>query len=384
VEYQGRTFDFYCVTNTSRNDCIPVFAPSMFLLYLAKSGAALNTTKSYANDLATLFSVLERSKDTLGSTSDYRYLTENEMSGYLYGYLKQQRGLSNCSLERHIVTLSTFYKFSADVGFIETAPSFSFTYCEETAANNTVSAISEKLHKVYIDEDRFKSDVLGQINDKNPFIRERNELALKLGYYAGFRTHELVRANGLDNLNVDTLRELLPKKKQWTPISIELQVTGKGRKGRGKKTRTVQISVELTDALYRFLWGRAKHITTNLMCTNNDRPLKDPSFGSSLFSLCRDRLLETDIDEREAWKIRHYHTLRKCYATNSVTHCVNSGLDPRVFVKQWMGHEDYKTTEIYIFYDAVLHQRPEVIASLSLNSTVYGARYQALQKAKGD
>lgn len=376
INYHGRELNFYCVTDNDRTDGIPLFAPSMFLLNLAKKGASLNTTKSYASDLATFFSIVNRSKSTLGMTSDYRTLTENEMSGYLFGYLKQKRGLSNKSLERHIATLRSFYEFSVNVGFILQTPSFSFSFGEDPIEGRIVDTISEKLHEIYIDKKNFERNILGSINNQDPFIRERNELAMKLGYYAGFRSHELVSCDGIDNLNAVKLRELLPKTDQWSPKSIELTVVGKGRRYRGKKTRKVQIGVELTNALYSFLWGRAKNINTSLMCTKNGRPLKDPGWGSSLFSECRDKMLCLHTKDREVWLKRSYHVLRKCFATNSVSYCYSVGLDPRIFLKQWLGHSSYKTCEIYIFYDAVLNQRQEIIETMSLEKTYYGTRFK--------
>jgi integrase len=203
-------------------------------------------------------------------------------------------------------------------------------------------------------------------------------LALKLGYYAGFRTHELVHP---DNLQIKALKKLLPKQKSWTPKSINLPVKGKGSKG--GKLRIVRIEVPLVEALYKFLWGRAKHITTSLMSSPKGVPLKDINYGTYLFKQCINSFLaksKENIDwsreDFEIWDQKTYHQLRACFATNAVKLCREHGWDVRTNVTQWMGHNHYSTTEIYIFYDAVLNQLPEVIASLSLVNTTAGKRYR--------
>ena len=122
------------------------------------------------------------------------------------------------------------------------------------------------------------------------------------------------------------------------------------------------------------------------MCSKKGKPLSYESHGTELFRDCINTYLaKTTLDEDEVktWQERHYHILRKCYATNMVMFCQETGLDPRVFVTQWMGHEDPETTEIYIFYDAVLNKRLKVMNDLNLQKTVFGELYHKKYK-KGD
>ena len=73
--------------------------------------------------------------------------------------------------------------------------------------------------------------------------------------------------------------------------------------------------------------------------------------------------------EREQWQLRTFHKTRKCFATNFVTHCYEDGFDPYIFLPQALGHDNLLTTFKYIYFEALLNQRPEIISELSLKQT---------------
>ena len=90
-------------------------------------------------------------------------------------------------------------------------------------------------------------------------------------------------------------------------------------------------------------------------------------------------------EEVQLWLDRSYHILRKCFATERVSFCYEIGLDPRVFVPQWMGHEEFKTSEIYIFFDALLNNRVRVLKDLSLDDSLLSKKYKSkFKKDKND
>lgn len=248
---------------------------------------------------------------------------------------------------------------------------FSFSYVDNISTETMLNGMTTKLHRTYLSKNTFEEVILGSIKTKSPFLKERDELALKLGYYGGFRSGELV---SYGNLNGNKLRELLPKQDKRTIQSIEIGVRGKG-----KKLRTIRLGPQITEAIYNFIWGRAKHITNSIFCAENGRLLMNKSYGSQLFRECKNNYLSSCTlleSEYRRWEERSYHLLRACYATNMVSFCVEVGIDPRVFVTQWMGHSNPKTTEIYIFYDAVLNNRLKIIEELSLNNTFFGQTFR--------
>lgn len=375
-KYASRVLNFYCVVDELR---VPIFSPSMYLFHLAIAGQAETTIRAYSFDLAKFFTVLEHTEKVLGIFGkDFRELTDEQMSRYLHGYLKKKLELADSTIERHIATISGFYKYAYKYGLMSTVPHFTYAYGDEETKTSIMQGLTIKLHETYMNESTFKDVVLANLTTKDPFLRERNKLALMLGYHAGFRTEELVFE---ENLCVKKLRKLLPKEDKRVPRAINLDITGKGG-----KMRNVQLTVEGTTAIYDFLWGRAKHIKSNLMSTKKGRPLSYEGFGTELFRECINTYLEKttlEEDEVKTWVGRHYHTLRKCFATNAVMFCQKTGLDSRIFVTQWMGHEDPQTTDIYIFYDAVLNKRLNVMKDLNLQETVFAQLYHKKYK-KGE
>ncbi len=363
-EYGARKLNFYCLIDENG---IPLFEASMFLFKECIKGMAENTTRGYGNDLKSFFSMLNKS---LGGIDNYKVISDSQMNGYLNGYLHQKKGLKSATIIRHIAAINRFYAFCYENGFIDRKACFSYSYADGSGAETMMKGMTTRLHRTYLNRSTFEEVILGSIVTKNPFLKERNELALKLGYYGGFRAGELVLYG---NLNASKLRKLLPKQEKRTIQSIEINVRGKGN-----KLRTVRLDLALTEALYNFIWGRAKHITDSIICDKSGKPLVNISYGSQLFRECKNNFLSSCTlpdSEYKRWEERSFHLLRACYATNMVTFCVEVGLDPRVFVTQWMGHSSPKTTEIYVFYDAVLNHRLKVLEELSLKDTFFGRTF---------
>lgn len=363
--YGERKLNFHCLVD---EDGIPLFEPSMFLFKEAIKGRPENTTRSYANDLRTFFTMLD---DSSGMASDYAAVTDKQMNGYLNGYLNQQRGFKPATIVRHIASINQFYDYCYEHGFISNKPLFSFSYTDDISTETMMRGITTRLHRTYMEKEEFNTAILGYLTTQDSFLKERDELALKLGYHAGFRTHELV---SYDNLNAARLRELLPKQRRRTPQSVELNI-----KGKGKKDRTARLTVDVTESLYNFIWGKAKQINGSIICDKHGRPLKNEQYGSQLFIECKNHYMASKTlseSEYNRWNDRSYHLLRACYATNMVGVCVDEGLDPRVFVTQWVGHSDPKTTDIYIFYDAVLNNRMDIIKELSLKETFFAKTWR--------
>ena len=220
-QYAGRKINFHCLVNEGG---IPEFEPSIFLFNEAICGNSENTTRAYANDLCSFFNMLKESY-----YEEYRYddVTNSQMNGYLNGYLNQKRNLKPKTIARHISTLKSFYDFCYSHGFTVKKPSFSFSYTDDISTETMMTGMTTQLHRTFMDERTFNNVILGHITTHDPFLKERDELALKLGYYAGFRTHELV---AYDNLNAEKLRELLPKQDKRTTQSLDLPIKGKGKK----------------------------------------------------------------------------------------------------------------------------------------------------------
>lgn len=343
----------------------PILGPNLYLFNMAKSGFLISAIKTYSDCLKKFFNVLFDAQHADSSFPSWTAIKESQMNAYLNAYLKQDQKFADSTVDLHITVLSMFYSFAYDYGLISSPKNFSFNY-EKT---DELMPKSSMMNELYMDEKIFKNDVLASVKSDKPFLKERDELILCLGYYAGFRTHEVVISG---NLNVIKLREQLPKLKanDWKPQSIDLKILGKGI-----KTRMVPIPPKLVDRIYKFLWGRASFIKTgSLISTEGGRDLIDDQFASDLFTSCKRVILSGEVLDRKAWDLRDYHKLRYCYGTNAVAYCYNNQYDPWIYVPQWMGHSDRGITFDYVFFDAVLHQRHEVMSKLALEKTEYAKR----------
>lgn len=334
----------------------PVFAPTMFLLEKAESGNADKTVQTYASRLKTFFNVLADSQ------LDWREISDREMSGYLSGYLYQRQNLSHSSMQNHIAALKAFYGFCLEMGILVNAKEFSFNYSKEPKSRQKQksNALSTKLHQLYFDVDTFKNVVLGNVVARSPYIIERDELVLCMGYYAGLRAAEVVDSR---NLRVEELRKQLPlETSKGLFKSISLRIIGKG-----SKSRNVQIPPELTERIYNFLWGRSKKFTSGPLIRNiNGSVLKTEKHASNVFRDVRNRILSQTGDL--IWVKRAFHTLRHIFATDLATWCYEHGKDPWVVVPENMGHSSVDITLQYIFFDAMLNNRLELIEKLSLQN----------------
>lgn len=366
TKYNEKTVHSYVLVNNG----VPLLLPSAFLLHTAIEYPSLNTSKTYMFALKSFYEQVT-SKTNL-TDIDIENLTEKEMSGYLVGILKKERNVKASTIKHHITVLKEFFKYLYDSGLISKEIHFSYSYLEEPTEEDFLPGITTEMHDAYFDEQTFKKSILGYVGSERPFIQERNELILKLGYHAGLRAAEVIDPR---NLNINTLRELLPESETFIPKSIHMDVFGKGL-----KYRSVPFPPELTRSIYAYIWGNGRHIKTgNIICRKNGGSLVDTSFATNLFRQCADDYCLdkslTDL-EHEIWKKRSHHKLRKCAATNWVTSCYENGDDPWIYIPQWLGHKSIATTFKYIYFEALFHKRADVLEALSLESTKYGKKFK--------
>lgn len=348
----------------------PLVLPSAFLLHTAVSHPSENTVRTYMSVMKSFYTEITSLSNL--TDSNLEEITEQEMSGYLIGVLKKKRELKNTSIEHHISVLKEFFKYLYETGFTNHEINFSYSYEEDGYNQTFLEGIKTDMHDAYFNEKALNDCLLSNISSQSSFIIKRNELVLKLGYYAGFRAAEVVDPN---NLSVEQLRKILPQSNDFIPKSIHITVYGKG-----KKIRRVPIPPGLVKAIYDFIWNEANHLTKgNIICKKNGEKLLDKTFASKLFRKCAKKNYETADNEEfitSVWETRSFHKLRKCFATNAVTHCRENGNDPWIFVPQWLGHSDLATTFSYIYFEALLHKREQVLHQLSLDQTKYGKKFK--------
>ncbi|ATC99625.1 tyrosine-type recombinase/integrase [Pseudoalteromonas spongiae] len=334
-----------------------------FLLEVAKKSksGSKSTVKGRASDLTRYLNVISKT-DSSGHffPSDYREITESQMNTYLMDLVNN--GLQDVSITRHISTLSEFYCFAYKHGYIDEPKEFSYSVRTLSAKLQLADRATSTILSQYIQEEDF-NNILAHIPTKDMFKRSRNEMALKMGYFLGVRTHELVKYG---NFDIENLKKQFPNDKVGFYEEAFIKITGKGY-----KRRSVPISMELKKDLFRFLYGDlSKYVGKNLFEKKKGTPMTSASYATKLFRSSVDEYLSKNItpaELRSSYNRWVFHSLRHTCATNFVTYCEDMDMgryDPMLSLPQWMGHEDDNTTKLYICAEALLFKRLEVIKKL--------------------
>lgn len=368
IESSGGEVSSYVILKNGQltHDSI-ISAPTLYLLSLAKDGNLKNSLAAAADDMKSFFQALA------DHHQDWRHLTDQDMSGYLYGHLKQKRGLSDSSIERNISTIKGLYKYAAKNGFLESEPAFSYGYKpnEVKVQGKGFKKVDFNLYRKYCAESIF-NQLLAHVVACSEYIRERDELVLHLGMNCGLRTCEITDPR---NLLTEDLRERIKAAKDHNERTITIPIIGKG-----EKLRHVDVPAKAVKRINVFLEGRRASVKGgHLICTKTGKCLSS-RHASDIFRLAKlsamptiqdvvDELhvksLEFHFINKEAFYNLSFHALRHTYATNLVDFCYKHGFDPWQYVPEQMGHEDKETTQAYVIFDGKLHRREKVRRALN-------------------
>jgi site-specific recombinase XerD len=346
-------------------------APSLFLLSEAQRGILEHSLRAIAEDLKSLFDYFLR------MSMDWRDVTDGEMSSYIHFHLIREKELKDNSIARHISSIKGFYMFGWVSGFLGAPKSFTFYYKRDESKQyrSETRKINFNLKNQYLDRVLFE-EVLSGVVARSDLIRERNELALELGFRAGLRTSEVT-----DNRNLITsdLSLLISEAEKVGENTIKVKIFGKRN-----KLRSVDFSPSLTKKIKYFMDGRRKNIKDGpLICSTHGDALRE-SFATDVFrsaKRCVQHRMPSLLESLGANTRNHYyvstsafndltfHCLRHTYATNLVDFCYKNGFDPWEYVPEQMGHEDEDTTKEYIVFDGLIYRREKVRRALEDEDT---------------
>lgn len=368
IEWSGGVIDTYVVLNDGPLEEQSILAaPTAFLIHLSQIGRLKNSIRASANDLAGFFEVLR------SHNQDWRQLTDRDMSGYLYAYLRVAKACTKESIERNVSTLRSFYNHAWEMGFLENPPTFTYTYVagSEKVQGYGKRKIDFDLFNNYLEASIFEN-LLSHVKAQSPFEKERDETALYLGYYLGLRNEEVTDSR---NLRTDTLTQLIADAEKIGIRTITVPIYGKGN-----KRRNIDVPPKAFFKIKAFLEGRRSNLPAGpLICKKNGGTLYT-GHATNLFKDARiaanlniDSVL-TELHEnnpllhfvtKESFEKLTFHSLRHTYATNLVDFCYKHGYDPWQYVPEQMGHEDKATTKEYVLFDGKLHRREKIRRALN-------------------
>lgn len=340
IKWGGLTYSSYVIIGEDGN---PILAPSQFLAELSINGKSKATILNYAYRLNSYFDVLKNSNDIC-----WKLVDDEDMSGYINGYLMRERRLSRLSISGHIATIDAFYEWSWVHGYLEFPVTYTYSIYEKgvpTSFQKGLNSVTKAYVDQYISDDKF-TDLMSCIKTNNPFLLERNELILLLAKDVGLR-----RAEIMDDRNL-TLSEL-EKFSISTGGNDFISIIGKG-----EKLRRVPIHPSLQDRIVQFMNGRHKKtMSKNLICSKNGATL-NVSIPNNIFKSATSELNDP------YWDTRVFHSLRHTYATNMVKFCYENNMDPWQILPEYMGHSDSSTTLGYVAFEAVMSSRHSLLKKL--------------------
>jgi len=284
-----------------------------FLLYLNLNAYSEGTIRQYGIDLMLFFKFIKSYRNIDIAVKEFnifilKSVTEDEIIAFLV-YLNFNRNCTACTREAKLTTIKTFYKWLYK--------HYNFNVANIPTANLPTIQQIERLPK-YLNLDKAKS-LLNVFDENNSKFNIRNNTIIATFLSCGLRISELANLN-LNDIDFD---------------DKTIRVRGKGR-----KERTCYLNKDMVKKLKEYLLIRNKNKTVI--------DLFEP-----LFLSCRNGRLGTNSIRaivRNAYKLAklddyHYtvHTLRHTSATLLYQYVKQDIL----LLKEFLGHESIKSTEIY-------------------------------------
>jgi integrase/recombinase XerC len=280
-----------------------------FLTYLeVERNSSSHTIRAYRHDIESFVDFLRMTKQAVDRNQEICVSQIDRLSIRSYiGYLHSRR-LSKVSIERHLSTLRSFFRFLKIRNFVSTNP----------ARNVPLPRKGKKLPQfLTVDE---AGQLLSETSVENLF-RDIRDLAIAEAFYGtGVRVSEMAALNLSD---ID-------------PSTEEVRVMGKGR-----KERIVPITQTALELIERYLevrseyFGRVTHMSEQV-----------PLFINCRGKRLTDRSLRRSLDrlgiKQKLIKHVHPHQLRHSFAT----HLLDSGADLRS-IQELLGHASLVTTQKY-------------------------------------
>ena len=339
IQWAGSPYKSFVILDQDKEI---ILVPSLFIAHLAINGKSQNTIKSFAEKIDQYFKILNSSQNTNWETVD-----NETLSIYINQFLFKHLNLKPRSIRIHITAILKFYTWAWEYGFIEDQPSFNLILDNQLLKNKERGVGSKNYIQQYIEQENFE-DLLGNLSTSNPYLLERNELIMNLGYQMGLRASEVIDHR---NLKIDNLYKTVQSKGKSYYIDII---------GKGEKVRRVPCSPSLTNKIINFMHGQHHSVNSkNLISDLQGNPLNRVR-PNEIFKQSKKNL------DKSYWESRTFHSLRHTFATNLVAWCYENNFNPWDVVPESMGHSDVETTKGYIFFEAVLSKRHSLIEKLNI------------------
>ena len=269
-----------------------------FLKYLLlERNYSKQTVACYGTDIA----AFEEYFKSVDETLDFTNVDGDLVRSWVLKLM--ENGYESASVNRKLSSLRAFYRYLLRKG--------------EVTADPTLKVIGPKRKKplpVFVKEADMNR-LLDSTDLGSGFKGVRNRMILEMFYETGMRVSELI---GLADADVDF-------------FASTIKVTGKRN-----KQRLIPFGVELKEDMRNYLSVRDKH------CAEGCEAFFVQENGRKMTRAAVYVLVRRNLSKVVTLKKRSPHVLRHSFATSMLNN--HAGLE---VVKELLGHESLKTTEIY-------------------------------------
>lgn len=282
-------------------------AINKFLQYLRdERHVSEHTIKAYNSDLLTLLAYLQN-EQSANNVKDVDFFA---LRGYVASLF--DKNYSKTTIERHVASLKSFYKFLIKKGLLEDNPAKQLKFPRK----------EKTLFNVFNIDDIFL--LLSKPDRKTP-AGLRDALILELLYATGLRVSELT------SLNVS-----------------DIDFAGKRLRiiGKGNKERIIPLSDYHIDLISTYIKKRGELCKKGHKIDGNQLLIN--KYGSRLTDRSVRRILEKYLTLSGLPILYSPHSLRHTFAT----HLLENGADLRS-IQELLGHSSLSTTEKYIHLNLV-------------------------------
>jgi integrase/recombinase XerC len=269
-----------------------------FLEYLRlERNYSANTVESYGNDLRE-FEKYFRSVD---EEIDFPTVDADVIRAWMVSLM--DAGYAATSVNRKLSSLRSFYRFLLRTKRVEADP-----------MRKVVGPKKKKPLPVFVREGEMDR-LLDEMSSEEGFEACRNKMVVEMFYATGMRLSELI---GLNDADVDF-------------SASQIKVTGKRN-----KQRLIPFGEALKEQMLAYVKQRDEAVpdrTTSFFVRKDGKPM----YAKLVY-----RLVKRSLSKVVTLKKKSPHVLRHTFATTMLNHDAELGA-----VKELLGHESLKATEIY-------------------------------------
>lgn len=348
-EYGGRNLKTIVIADAET--ALLHSAASSYLLSLALKRKSENTIKKYASHIKSLINEMAYDPDISG----FDDITDIMMSNYLELVLMGERENDVSTINQVETSFKGFFEYLKEQGFAEKGHRFTYVLSQEAELKRAKKQGRQNSHDPYKLSERYIplsqfGLFLKYLDGKTSYIKDRNEIMMRLGYEVGCRCHEVTSFRNFSLLEIESA---MNKSKQNNLNEIYLNIYGKGR-----KLRKIYIEPSLRRKIEEFIRRYKHQLNGQLICSSTGQELGS-DYTSKVFIRAKTKLIKSvSLEDADRWESNTgwtFHAFRHSFATNLGLK-IESGEEKlgRSFLMDRLGHNHPQTTLIYLHFAAGL------------------------------